>query len=140
MQENKLNLSIKGFITAFSNKDGKVLEEHNAINNSDAVEILTRSLTNVDFNKQIDIINASGAFGSVDKSINTAVYDPTLEQIEFSTTFEEADFDGTITELKLKSSGLNMYLANKSSISIIKDSQSRLQVNWVIKINITVTP
>lgn len=135
--KNSLNVGIKGFVTILSNKDGKVLEEHNAIDVINAPEILLRSLTNLDFDKTINSIRVEGNFGIFDKPISSAEYNGTGQSITFSTIMEEGDFDGTINKLSLRSTALGLNLANKENLSILKDSQSRILITWRISLTVT---
>lgn len=130
----KFNLSINGHIKIISSKDNKILfEQHNQIE-SDALEIITRCMSQVDFNKSVDKIKAYGNFLSTEREVFFVNYTPSTNTMLFRATFMEFDFDGTIDKLELRCSALNKIFASKDSLSILKDSQSRVQVDWKISV------
>ena len=130
----KFNLSINGHIKIISSKDNKILfEQHNQIE-SDALEIITRCMSQVDFNKSIDKIKAYGNFLSTEREVFFVNYTPSTNTMLFRATFMEFDFDGTIDKLELRSSALNKVFAMKEGLSILKDAQSRVQIDWSITV------
>lgn len=130
----KFNLSINGHIKIISSKDNKILfEQHNQIE-SDALEIITRCMSQVDFNKSVDKIKAYGNFLSTEREVFFVNYTPSTNTMLFRATFMEFDFDGTIDKLELRSSALNKVFAMKEGLSILKDAQSRVQIDWSITV------
>lgn len=118
------------------NKNGEIdilYENHNLIE-TDAIKIITRCLTQVDFNKSIDMMEAIGNFPTTSKVISSVTY-PSDNQIQFTCIFEENDFQGTVTDLKMKSSALELVFSSKAGLNITKDDEMRLRVKWQITIN-----
>lgn len=134
---NKINLNIKGHILVTSNKNGVMYNEHNTIA-PDALAILINCLNQRDYTKQIDSINVTGpGIGTVSRSIISSQYDPATNSITFRTVFYEFDFNGVIEELELKSNSFgSRVFATKDGLSIMKDSESRIQIDWKINIEI----
>ena len=131
---DKLNIGLNGHIKVISSKDNSILfEEHNQIE-STALEIITRCLSQVDFNKSVDKIKAYGNFTAIEREIFFVQYNPAENSMLFRATFFEFDFDGTIDKLELRCSALNKMFASKDNLSILKDSQSRVQVDWKISV------
>ena len=126
------NIGLNGHIKITSSKDNKILfDEHNQIESS-ALEIITRCLSQVDFSKSIDIIKAYGNFTAIEREVFFVEYNQSENSMLFRATFFEFDFDGTIDKIELRSSAINKIFASKESLSILKDGQSRLQVDWKI--------
>lgn len=131
---DNFNLSINGHIKILSLDSGNILfEQHNKIG-SDALEIITRCMTQVDFSKSVDKIKAYGDFQAIEGDISFVNYIPSTNTLLFRTIFMEFDFDGTIDRLELRSSALNKVFAMKEGLNILKDSKTRIQIDWGITV------
>ena len=133
MKDN-LKISLKGQIKITSNKQGVLYNSRNTIG-EDALEIITRCLTQLDFIKSVNIVKASGDFGDFDASTTDVFYNASPNSIMFRAIFYENDFAGTIEDLKLMSTALpGKVMAFKTGLSIEKDNSERVQVDWRIYI------
>lgn len=132
---SKLNLNIRGNITISSNKSGLLYNNSNTIG-PDELEIVARCLALLNTTGGVDNIQVSGDFGDpVLREIFEKEYDPVTNSVRFTTIFYETDFDGEITDLALKSLSFgDLILATKTGLSIIKDSTSRVRIDWKITI------
>lgn len=129
-----IKLKARGYITL--RKGGRVVyRNHNQIG-PDMLKIVTMCLSQLQGNRQVDTIKAIGDFGSIDRPITGINYESETNTIIFSTVFYEFDFNGTLESLELLSLSLgNALLAKKDDLDIFKDGNSRLQIDWAIKIN-----
>lgn len=135
MESERIELKAKGYIKILNGEDQILWEDHNAIG-PDMLMIVTRCLTQLGFNKQVDTIRAIGDFGTVDRVINETSYTADTNTITFKTTFYEFDFDGNLTDLRLLSLSLGgALLALREELNIDKDGSSRLKVEWSITIS-----
>ena len=132
MEEFKIGIQGHVKITS-SNENQILLDEHNEISSS-ALEIITRCLSQVDFPKAINVIKAFGPFGEIEREIFFVSYNSRSNSMIFRATFLEFDFDGVINKLELRSTSLDKTFATKKNISIIKDGQSRVQIDWSIQV------
>mgnify|MGYP000935702506 CR=1 FL=1 len=136
MVNNKLNIGIKGEITVKTINPSK--EEEVIFNSSnnitmDSLEIITRCLSQQDFNKSVDRIKIIGDFGQQESTVNNVHYIPQENAIVFRAVFPESQFSGMITGLELICSALNKKLAIKENLTIFKENSNLLlQVDWKI--------
>lgn len=134
---DNLKIQLKGklevSILSKNDKEEIILNDDNQIE-SGAIEILTRCLSQLNFSKSLDVMEAIGDFGAVEKFISIANF-PAENQIQLTCIFEETDFNGTVTDLKMKSSSLGLVFSSKTGLSITKDDDMRLRVRWTITIN-----
>lgn len=82
----------------------------------------------------VDIIKARGTFGEFNVPIDSARVDNDKRTITFTGTFLEEHFSGEITSLELRKESTGYIMAYKTGLSIVKDSDSRVKINWTIKI------
>lgn len=130
----EVKLKIKGIITISSDKTGIIYKEHNTIT-EDALEVVMNCLYQGNFTKQIDTIKVMGPFGQFSKGISSGIYNPLDKSISFKAVFLENDFTGTITDMELiAESFYQKAFAKKDGMSIYKDDESRIQIEWKIKI------
>lgn len=133
---DKTNINLVGEIEVSSLKNNEtelLFKDKNQIEPG-AIKIITRSLTSLDFDKSVSEIIAEGDFGTSNAQITLVNY-PADNQIEFIAIFEEFSFEGTVTDLKLKSTALNEIFSSKTGLNIVKDTEMRLRVKWLITIN-----
>lgn len=96
--------------------------------------ITVTSGTSIDEIKaSVDTIKARGGFGTFDGTITEKIYRPEDNSITFSTLYEEGDFNGEIKSLELRHTG-GYIMAYKAGLSVVKDSQSRVKINWKITV------
>lgn len=81
----------------------------------------------------VDIIKAKGPFGNFSKPIVDKIHYPNENKLVFTTIFEEEDFNGEIRSLDLAHTQ-GYIMAFESGLSIVKDSESRVKINWEINI------
>lgn len=129
-----LPVEIKGHIK-ITNQLGETLFDDNNAVGENAYEIICRCLSQLDFNKSVDIIESEGDYGQSQATIEHVEYNQMNNSMLFRATILENDFEGTINSLFLTSSPLNGLMAKKEGLSIYKDNSSRLQIDWVITIN-----
>jgi hypothetical protein len=130
---DQAKIKIKGEVTI--SRNGEVIFcKHNTISGQ-ALEIILRSLASVPVAVSVDQVVFGGDFGSVTKSIVDTEVNNLLSSITFITQALEEDFEGNITNLKLKSGLMDVDFATKGGISIDKDNATRIEVRWKITIN-----
>lgn len=134
MKDN-IKMGLKGRITITDQNNMALFDDNNQIKPS-ALEIITRCLTQKDFSKSINRIVAYGDFGESEANISYTEYLPDESAILFRAIFLETDFNGTINNLELRCSALDLTFANKSNLDIVKDGSARVQVDWKIFVNI----
>lgn len=133
---DNFELGIRGHIKAINNKTGILYNDPNTIG-SGALGIIIQTLSQIGGTVQVDTIKANGAFGQTETNITSAQYNQAEKSITFKATFLEDDFNGTVEDLELKSNSLGgLVMAQKTGLSIIKDSDSRLQIEWKIIITL----
>lgn len=135
MVKDKITLGIKGHVTMktidSSEEDNIIFENSNNIT-TDALEIVTRCLTQQDFNKSVDRIKIIGDFGEQESTVNFVQYNPD-NSIMFRAVFPESTFSGMVTGLELICSALDKKLAVKEDLAIFKENSNLLlQVDWKI--------
>lgn len=136
MATDSIKLGIRGHILVTSNKEG-VLYDHSNTISSGALPTIIQCLSQIGGNKSLDSIKAIGDFGSAQVAISNTHYNPGESSIEFTALFDENSFNGTVTTLKLMSVSLgDIEFAKKTGLSLLKDSQTRLQIKWKITITI----
>lgn len=129
---SKLEIGIKGLVQIFDNKSGLVFIDHNQIE-AGAEEIVAACLTQLNGIKQIDTMVVTGDFGTVTKQVSASEIN--TNAVTLKTVVLEDDFNGTITSLELRSNSAgNLLMATKDDLSIVKDGESRVQINWTITI------
>lgn len=132
---DNLKLKIEGNIKVTKttkNIPNVIFDDHNALG-PDAAQIVVRCLSQLDFEKSISGIRARGTFGEFIGETSAVIYNATENSMVFRIVFYEFDFDGTVEEMELLSGPLgNAVMATKDAISITKDSNSRLQIDWKI--------
>lgn len=127
---DKMQLGIKGEITIL--RGGKpVFKENNTIT-ANALEIILEALSSKTSNRSIDTISLSGLFGTVDKFITETTIDLFNKSITFKARVLESDFNGTVTSMALNMSGIDKDLATKADISVTKDGDTEIEVQWKI--------
>lgn len=132
LKDNISNIQLKGHVTITSSKDSnKLLEENNYIATT-ALELLLRCVTNKGGNHNVDIVKATGDFGTVNSTITNAEYNSYEGSIKLTAVIAEDAFIGTINTLELRCSTLNKNLAVKDGLVITKESNIRLQIDWKI--------
>ena len=132
--KDKLKIGLSGHIvirSISSNKSKILLNTHNEVE-STALEIVTRCLSQVDFNKAIDKVKVYGNFPAKENDVFFVKYDQSDNSMLFRALFTEGDFSGNITKLELRCSALDKTFSNKSLVNITKDDQTRIQVDWKI--------
>lgn len=131
---DKVRIKLRGHVTVTSSKEGVVYDKTNTIS-PDALEIVANCLYQGDYRKQIDSIKAIGAFGESVRAIERMDYISSTNSIALIATFSEGDFTGEVTELKLISASYNnKEFAVRAGVSILKNSDTRLEVTWKIQI------
>lgn len=127
--------NIRGEITILKGNE-IIFKDHNEIT-GDALEILIRGLANVPINYSVDVIRMQGDdFVFVNKTISNTIIDPVEPSITFITQALEEDFNGTIHTLTLLMSSIDKKLANRTGLSIVKNSITRLEVRWKISLSL----
>lgn len=132
---DKLKTKVTGEITILRNGE-IIFKESNAIT-ADALELLLRSMTGVSSSDKINTIKLTGAFGTVSKTITSAVANIGTTSVTYITTATETDFNGIVTDLELNMSSINKNLATKTALSINKDNLTRLEIQWKITLTLT---
>lgn len=135
---NKFEIGIRGEISVKtvdpSNKEKIIFKSSNNIT-INSLEIITRCLSQQDFNKSVDRIKIVGDFGTQESTVNTVIYIPQENAMVFRAVFPESQFSGLITDLELICSALDKKLAVKENLSIFKENSNLLlQVDWKIVI------
>lgn len=133
---NKFEIGIRGEISVKtvdpSNKEKIIFKSSNNIT-IHSLEIITRCLSQQDFNKSVDRIKIIGDFGEQQSTVNRVLYIPQENAIVFRAVFPESQFSGLITGLELICSALDKKLAVKEDLSIFKENSNLLlQVDWKI--------
>ena len=140
MLNSKISLGIKGEVmikTINPSKEEEVILKENNNITSDSLEIITRCLSQQDFNKSVDRIKMFGDFGELEATVNYVNYNPAENSITFRAVFPESQFSGMITDLELICSALDKKLAVKQNLSIFKENTNLLlQVDWKIIITL----
>jgi hypothetical protein len=134
MKDN-IKMGLKGRITITDQKNVALFDDNNQIEPS-ALEIITRCLTQRDFSKSINKIKAYGDFGESEANISHTEYLPGESAILLRAVFLETDFNGTVTDLELRCSALDLIFASKHDLNITKDGSARVQVDWKIFVTI----
>lgn len=100
-----------------------------------AKSILAQCLTQIGGIKALDTIKVVTALGeTVEASISAYDYNISTNTISLKAIFGASSFNGTVNTLFLHSNSLNKGFAYKTGVSINKDNQSSLQVDWEITI------
>lgn len=129
MNDN-FKIGLAGFINITSNNKN-IFSSYNEIKPT-ALEIITRCLSQTDLSKSLDKIKVSGDFGEFDRDITFVEYNPLENSMKFRAFFYESDFDGTITKMELLCTALSKVFSSKDNISLTKDGQTRIQIDWKI--------
>ena len=129
--KSNYKIGLKGKIKIISSNNEILLHDNNQIDNS-ALEIITRCLSQKDFSKSVDIIKLNGDFGSVEREITFVEYNVLENSMLFRAYFYETDFNGTANRAELNCSALQKSFSVKDNISITKDGQTRIQIDWKI--------
>lgn len=129
MNDN-FKIGLAGFINITSNNKN-IFSSYNEIKPT-ALEIITRCLSQTDLSKSLDKIKVSGDFGEFDSEITFVEYNPLENSMKFRAFFYESDFDGTITKMELLCTALSKVFSSKDNISLTKDGQTRIQIDWKI--------
>ena len=129
MNDN-FKIGLAGFINITSNNKN-IFSSYNEIKPA-ALEIITRCLSQTDLPKSLDKIKVSGDFGYFDREITFVEYNPLENSMKFRAFFYESDFDGTITKMELLCTALSKVFSSKDNISLTKDGQTRIQIDWKI--------
>lgn len=129
MNDN-FKIGLAGFINITSNNKN-IFSSYNEIKPA-ALEIITRCLSQTDLSKSLDKIKVSGDFGEFDREITFVEYNPLENSMKFRAFFYESDFDGTITKMELLCTALSKVFSSKDNISLTKDGQTRIQIDWKI--------
>lgn len=129
MNDN-FKIGLAGFINITSNNKN-IFSSYNEIKPT-ALEIITRCLSQTDLSKSLDKIKVSGDFGEFDREITFVEYNPLENSMKFRAFFYESDFDGTITKMELLCTALSKVFSSKDNISLTKDGQTRIQIDWKI--------
>ena len=129
MNDN-FKIGLAGFINITSNNKN-IFSSYNEIKPT-ALEIITRCLSHTDLSKSLDKIKVSGEFGEFDREITFVEYNPLENSMKFRAFFYESDFDGTITKMELLCTALSKVFSSKDNISLTKDGQTRIQIDWKI--------
>ena len=129
MNDN-FKIGLAGFINITSNNKN-IFSSYNEIKPA-ALEIITRCLSQTDLSKSLDKIKVSGDFGEFDSEITFVEYNPLENSMKFRAFFYESDFDGTITKMELLCTALSKVFSSKDNISLTKDGQTRIQIDWKI--------
>ena len=129
MNDN-FKIGLAGFINITSNNKN-IFSSYNEIKPT-ALEIITRCLSQTDLSKSLDKIKVSGDFGEFDREITFVEYNALENSMKFRAFFYESDFDGTITKMELLCTALSKVFSSKDNISLTKDGQTRIQIDWKI--------
>ena len=129
MNDN-FKIGLAGFINITSNNKN-IFSSYNEIKPT-ALEIITRCLSQTDLSKSLDKIKVSGDFGEFDREITFVEYNPLENSMKFRAFFYESEFDGTITKMELLCTALSKVFSSKDNISLTKDGQTRIQIDWKI--------
>ena len=129
MNDN-FKIGLAGYINITSNNKN-IFSSYNEIKPT-ALEIITRCLSQTDLSKSLDKIKVSGDFGEFDREITFVEYNPLENSMKFRAFFYESDFDGTITKMELLCTALSKVFSSKDNISLTKDGQTRIQIDWKI--------
>ena len=129
MNDN-FKIGLAGFINITSNNKN-IFSSYNEIKPT-ALEIITRCLSQTDLSKSLDKIKVSGDFGEFDREITFVEYNTLENSMKFRAFFYESDFDGTITKMELLCTALSKVFSSKDNISLTKDGQTRIQIDWKI--------
>ena len=129
MNDN-FKIGLAGFINITSNNKN-IFSSYNEIKPT-ALEIITRCLSQTDLSKSLDKIKVSGDFGEFDREITFVEYNPLENSMKFRAFFYESDFDGTINKMELLCTALSKVFSSKDNISLTKDGQTRIQIDWKI--------
>ena len=100
----------------------------------DVITSLSTSATPETLLKWVDTIRVVGDFGTLSKTIESSWISDDRKRVIFSTTFNETDFDGEINSLTLKKTSSGYIMGTKTGLQIVKDSASRVKINWIINI------
>lgn len=130
--KDKVGIKIKGHVKVFK-ENKRIFSRHNEIT-TDSLQIIMRCLSSVPLNPSIDLITVGGDFDPVDLEIFDSVYDMADNSITFIANAFEGSFNGTITNMQLRSSLLGLNFAERDDVSIIKDDAERLKIQWTIRI------
>ncbi|MAO08033.1 MAG: hypothetical protein CL596_04900 [Alteromonas sp.] len=82
----------------------------------------------------INTIRVKGNFTTFDAEVESR-YDNEKETIYFTSILKDDDFSGTINILELRNPDIGYLLDSKSGLNILKDSESRVRINWAVKLN-----
>lgn len=132
--KNNINLKVKGFVTITKDGTKKPLVSNSNNITVDATQVIMRCLPNVPIPVSVDTMILKGDFGETSIPITDSIYDSSDGSITFIGTALEQTFNGTLNEIELGSALLNLYMANKNGLSIVKDDSTRLQITWKITI------
>ena len=129
MNDN-FKIGLAGYINITSNNKN-IFSSYNEIKPT-ALEIITRCLSQTDLSKSLDKIKVYGDFGEFYREITFVGYNPLENSMKFRAFFYESDFDGTITKMELLCTALSKVFSSKDNISLTKDGQTRIQIDWKI--------
>lgn len=136
---DKVNLKIGGHIKVYNGKE-LVFEEPNQIMPK-ALDIILRSLDTTQ-NLGVNKLRVVTSAGEVIKDISSIEISTITRSIRFTTILLESDFNGYINSLYLRSESEEpttniepLDFSGKTGLSILKDSNTRLMINWEITIN-----
>lgn len=132
--KESINVGIKGEVLVKANGKKVYVNKNNIEPNAD--KILMRCLTQLDFPKSVDTIKVGGTFGEEESLITFAQFLTSENCILFKASFNNTAFRGTINTLKLCNSALNLNLATKGGLNIVKDSDIVIQIEWKIFITV----
>lgn len=134
---DEIKPKIKGYIIITNIETKEILLQENNTLSVTALEVLLKSLTNLNQSPSVDIIRGIGtntdttAF-SIDKTIATAVYSSGDNSLNFEAIFDNGDFNGNLTEARLRSSILDLDFSYKTGLNILKDNLNQLSIAWKI--------
>lgn len=133
MGEN-IKMNIKGEITIKKNSE-IIFRDHNSIT-ADAVPLIVRCLVNTPENPAIDLIQISGDFDTFSIPVSNTEYSTDEpNSITFIGVILESQAVGTISTLRLGSDLLELFLAEKTGMTTVKNDITRLEIRWKITIN-----
>lgn len=135
--KQKINIEVKGHLKITSIKKGEkpqvLYNDHNALIPN--YKNIIRHAIAGDISYAIDRVRVLGSSVPLATTVISSVsYIPlTDNEVKFIAVFDEASFDGTFDEVFLFSDAGGDF-SQVTGLSITKDNQTQLQIEWTLKI------
>ena len=131
--EETVNIKVSGHVKIWDIETEKVLyDDHNALT-PNAPNIIRRALGTGDFINEMHAYKAAVLLATT--PVQTVIYSltPVINEVTLRAIFTPASFNDTLDELQL-GHNLNGLFSTITALSIFKDNNTQIGVEWKLKI------